>query len=134
MKHIKVFESMEDEMEISTSSRKTSSGSYVFCISGDNGSAVGMLEPHEQKMLADYLKSNPGSLDIQKFPLSDQVGDFVVLTGNGEWKYIKVGGQYYPGEEAYVYPILGFGQMFVGFAGAEITWNVGKFSDILEEL
>ena len=134
MRHIKVFESMDEEMQSSTFSGETSSGSYVFCITGEEGSAVGMLDQQEQKMLASYLKSNPDSLMIQKFPLGGQEGDFVVQTGDGDWKYIEVGDQYYPGEQAYVYPILGFGQMFAGFAGAQITWTVGKLSDILEDL
>jgi len=128
MKHIKLFESMNDEMQISAFA-----GSHVTCISGDNGSAVGMLDPEEEKMLASYLASNPGALIIQKFPLGDE-GDFVVLTGNGEWVYIKVGDTYDPGEEAYVYPILGFGQMFAGFAGAQTTWTVGSLSELLGEL
>lgn len=134
MKHIKLYESMEYGMQSSTFSGKTSSGSYVFCIGGDNGSAVGMLDPQEEKMLADYLRSNPGSLTIQKFPLVGQEGDFVVLTSDGEWKYIKVGDRYYSSDPVFVYPILGFGQMFVGFAGAQITWKVDDLSNILEDL
>lgn len=93
-----------------------------------------MLDQQEEKMLANYIASNPDYLTIQKFILGSDEGDFVVLTGDGEWKYIKVGDKYYPGEEAYVYPILGFGSIFAGFVGAEITWIVDKFSDIFKDL
>jgi len=123
---------MNDEMQSTTFYGNPSNVAYVTVISGDNGSAVGMLDPEEEKMLDAYEKSNPGSLTIQKFPLGDN-SDFMVLTETGEWKYIKVGEIYNPGEECYVYPILGFGQMFAGFAGAQTNWMVGKLSDLLEE-
>jgi hypothetical protein len=130
MKHIKLFESMNDEMQ----STSFSGGTSITCISSDNGSAVGMLTPQEEKMLSEYMKSNPSELMVQKFSGTGEQGDFVVLTENGEWEYIKPGTPYNPGYGASVFPILGFGQMFVGLSGAETTWMVGIFSEIIKEL
>ena len=134
MKHIKLFESMNDEMQDATFFGNPSNMVYVYCISGDNGSAVGMLGPKEVEMLASYAESNPNTLTIEKFPDGED-GDFVLLTGDGEWKYIKSGRAYNAGGEgATVWPIFGFGQMLAGIAGAQTNWMVGSLSDIIEEL
>ena len=134
MKHIKLFESMNDEMQDATFFGNPSNMAYVYCISGDNGSAVGMLEPKEVEMLASYAESNPNTLRmIEKFPAGGD-GDFVLLTGDGEWKYIKSGRTYNAGEGATVWPIFGFGRMIAGFAGAQTDWMVGSLSDFIEDL
>ena len=133
MKHIKLFESMNDEMQDATFFGNPSNMAYVYCISGGNGSAVGMLDPKEVKMLASYVESNPNTLTIEKFPVGGD-GDFMLLTRDGEWKYIKAGRTYKAGEEATVWPIFGFGQMIAGFAGGQTNWTVGRLSDIIEEL
>lgn len=133
MKHIKLFESMNDGMQDPTFFENPGNAAYVYCIAGDNGSAVGLLDPREEKMLAEYVKGSPDTLSIERFPAGVD-GDFVLLTGDGEWKYIKPGRTYNPGEGATVWPIFGFGQMIAGIAGAQTDWTVGGFSDIIEEL
>ena len=133
MKHIKLFESMNDEMQDATFFGNPSSIVYVYCISGDNGSAVGMLDPEEEKMLASYVENNPDTLLIEKFPDGGD-GDFMLLTVDGEWKYIKSGQTYNAGEGATVWPIFGFGQMLVGLAGAQPNWMVGELANIIEEI
>ena len=134
MKHIKLFESMNDEMQDATFFENPSNVTYVYCISGDNGSAVGMLQPKEVEMLASYVKKYPGALMVEKLPLDNSEGDFVVQTGDGRWEYISVGGTYNPGEGATVWPIFGFGQMFAGLAGSQATWMVGELANIIEEI
>ena len=135
MKHIKLFESMNDEMQDATFFGNPSNIAYVYCISGDNGSAVGMLEPKEVEMLASYVENNPNTLSIQKFPDQGGDGDFVLLTGDGEWKYIKAGRTYNAGGEgSTVWPIFGFGQMLVGLAGSQANWMVGELANIIDEI
>lgn len=134
MKHIKLFESMNDEMQDATFFGNPSETVHVYCISGDNGSAVGILEPKEVEMLARYVKKNPNRLMIKKFPDSGGDGDFMLLTSDGEWKYIKSGQTYNAGEGATVWPIFGFGQMLAGLAGAQANWMVDELANILEEL
>ena len=133
MKHIKLFESMNDEMQDATFFGNPSRIAYVYCISGDNGSAVGILDPEEEKMLASYVENNPDTLTIEKFPAGED-GDFMLLTVDGRWKYIKSGQTYNAGGGGTVWPIFGFGQMFVGLAGAQPNWMVGELADIIEEL
>lgn len=125
---------MNDEMQDATFFGNPSGIAYIYCISGDNGSAVGMLEPNEVEILARYVKKNPNMLSIEKFPDSGEDGDFMLLTIDGEWKYIKSGQTYNAGEGSTVWPIFGFGQMLAGLAGAQTYWMVDKLANIIEEL
>jgi len=132
MKHIKLFENVQG-MENETSLDMKGNKPYVYCITGDNGSAVGMLDPKEEKMLFGYVQKNPGMLTIEKFT-GEMDGDFVVLTVDGEWKFVEVGEIYRPEEGDKQFLIAGYGQMMAGFAGAQTDWVVDTPSKIIPEL
>ena len=136
MKHIKIFESMEDMgdyVDIDTASRMNK-GPLVYCIQGDNGSAVGMISNDiDKKALVVHLSKNPNELSVETFEL-ERDGSFVVLTGNGDWKFVDVGKTYTPEEGDTQFTILEDGQMLAGFAGAETYWMIDSLSNILPEL
>jgi len=131
MKHVKLFEAFDDS---ETNDLSYGGNAQVYCInSSGEASAVGMLDPDEEKMLAIYISSNPGNLMVEKFP-AGQDGDFILLTGEGEWKFVQSGDTYDPGEGGIVFPILGFGQMFVALGGSQTTFEVMPFKQVLSIL
>ena len=102
---------------------------YATCIASDNWSAVGMLSSADEKMIADYERSNPGELSIEKFPIQSD-GEFIILSGSGEWKPCK-DGDTYDSKNGYVFPILNNGQLFVGHTGAEADFMIMSLSDLM---
>jgi len=142
MKHIQLFESMGEYMEESKGPkfdelnrlfRSVGRKPFIFCISGDNGSAVGMLSIDDQKILVDALKKNRDMYDVKTFVI-ERDGSFVVLTGKGDWKFVEVGETYIPEEGDTQFTILEDGQMLAAFSGAETFWMIDSLSNILPEL
>lgn len=134
MKHIELFESMGPKFdELNQFYQRHRKKPSVICISGDNGSAVGMLSLDDQKILADILRKNRDMYYVKPFGI-ERDGSFVVLTGNGDWKFVEVGETYRPEEGDTQFTILEDGQVLAAFAGAETSWRIDTLSNILPEL
>ena len=138
MKHIELFESMGgmgEYTDIGTKSQMMGMNKrpIIYCISGDNGSAVGIVLINDQRYLYDYLKKNRDRYDFEVFEV-ERDGSFVVLTGNGDWKFVDVGETYTPEEGDTQFTLIEAGKMLAGFSGAETFWSIGTLSEILPEL
>ena len=122
MKHIKLFESSQEidnptqrELEFNPQKNK------IFCITGPEGSLVGILSPKSEESLDRFVEKDPDKLRVQTFSFKgdEYLEGFMVQTREGDWKFIKGQGGIYKSNDSQskVFPILKKG-MFISFRRA----------------